>query len=93
MDYKLVQKCVLTGIFSLVIGYITEYILTKLKKEDNILTKIKNNNKNKYLFYIYAFCFGFILRFFLETIGFEAYCEQKCNQGKCDYVCTLKINA
>jgi hypothetical protein len=91
MDYKLIKKCVWTGIFSFVIGMITEYILHKYGKDDNILTKYKN--KNKYLFCIYAFCFGFLLRDFLEIIGFEAYCEQKCNLGKCDYVCTVKIKA
>jgi|688.fasta_scaffold1861533_1 hypothetical protein len=90
MDYDLVKKCVYTGLFSLVIGIITEIILSKLGKTDNILTKTKS--KNNTLFFIYAYSFGFILRYFLEIIGFEAYCEQKCIQDKCKYVCTLKIN-
>ncbi len=82
--------CTNTGIFTILIGLIVEKILVKLEKYDNFLTKQKNRNFSHLL--IYLGLFGFGIQFLLIYIGFEAYCEKKCSNGSCNYVCSVKIN-
>jgi len=91
MNNKLIKEGIYIGIFTVFIGFLTEYILTKFNKKDNFLSKLK---ENKQLFILYLFIFGILLHLFLEYSGFEAYCEKKCNSdGVCNYVCTVKVNA
>lgn len=90
MSNSLMVKSIYTGIFSIFIGIVTEKILIKCDKCDNFLTQKKKHNYYTYLLMLFGI--GFIIRFVLEYIGFEAYCEKKCNAGKCDYVCSIKMN-
>lgn len=87
---KTTINSIYTGIFAVMISVITEKILVKLNRENNILTKTKK--KNYCLFLFWSFVIGFIIRFVLEYIGFEAYCEKKCQGNNCNYTCTVKIN-
>jgi hypothetical protein len=87
---QLIINSIYTGLFALVMGIIIEKILKKLNRPNNILTKTKEKNYCKFLFF--SFAFGFLIRFILEYIGFEAYCEKKCNGNNCNYTCTVKIN-
>lgn len=87
---KTTINSIYTGIFTVLVGVITEKILVKINRENNILTKTKK--KNCCLFFFWSFAIGFSIRFVLEYIGFEAYCEKKCQGNICNYTCTVKIN-
>lgn len=87
---KTITNSLYTGLFTIIISMITEKILVKLKRPNNILTKTKK--KNYYLYIFFSFLVGFSIRFILEYIGFEAYCEKKCSGNDCNYTCTVKIN-
>ena len=87
---KTIINSIYTGIFAVMISVITEKILVKLNRENNVLTNTKK--KNYCVFIFWSFIIGFSIRFVLEYIGFEAYCEKKCQGDVCNYTCTIKIN-
>jgi hypothetical protein len=86
----LIIKCILVGLFTIVIGFFTERTLNKCDRKNNFLTKLKNN----YIYFIIIlFLFGVFIHIISVYSGFEAYCEKKCVDNVCKYVCTVKINA
>jgi len=93
MEYseKIIINSIYTGLFTVVISMITEKVLVKLRRPNNILTKTKKQNYCQFI--LSSFAIGFVIRFILEYVGFEAYCEKKCNGNSCNYVCTVKVNA
>ena len=88
---NIIFNCVKVGVITVILMVITEKILYKYNKKNNFLTRLKK--KNCCLFILSLFIVGTIIQFFAEYTGFEAYCEKKCIDGKCDYVCNIKIKA
>lgn len=88
---KLILHCIIIGIFTIFIGLVVEIMLRSKKRECNFLTKLKKRNIS--LLILVLFIFGFFIHYLFEYSGFEAYCEKKCIDGKCDYVCNIKMNA
>jgi len=87
---KLILHCIIIGIFTILMGLLTEKTLSKYQRKNNFLSKLKHNYP---LFIVSLFTFGIILHLLFEYSGFEAYCEKKCNdQNVCSYVCTIKMN-
>ena len=84
ISYRLLFNCFIIGIFTIIIGIITEHILCKFDKKDNCLSRIKIYYSN---FIILLFIFGFTVHLFFECSGFESYCEKKCINNNCSYIC------
>lgn len=91
INKELLKRCLIAGITAMIIGYITEYILYKKDRHDNFLTKMKQ--KCLYRFLVLLFLIGCGIHIFSELIGFEAYCEKKCNAGTCSYTCRIGFKA
>ena len=92
INNELVKRSIISGIISVIIGYTTEKILYVNDCHDNFLTKMKQ--KCILRFILSLFLFGCCVHIFSELIGFEAYCERKCNEaGKCSYSCRVGFKA
>jgi hypothetical protein len=91
MDNKLIKNSIYIGIFTIIIGFITEKILYKFNRKNNFLTRWKQSLPN---FIVILFVIGLLINLLIEYSGFEASCTRKCDRltNKCDYVCNVKIN-
>jgi hypothetical protein len=87
---KLIFNCFIIGIFAIFIGLCSEKILKLCKKPNNCLTKMKNNFT---IFIVTLFVIGIVIHLFSVFIGLEAYCEKKCIDNNCNYVCSIKMPA
>ena len=89
MDNSLLKNCVIIGIFTVGIGFLTERTLNKLNRKNNFLSRLKRSFPQ---FILTLFLFGICLHLLLEYTGFEASCTRKCNaMNQCNYVCEVKI--
>ena len=89
MDNKLISNCIIIGIFTVIVGYMTEKTLNKFNRKNNFLSNLKQST---FKFIITLFLFGVSLHLLLEYSGFEANCIRKCDtQNNCNYVCTIKV--
>ena len=86
----IIENYIFIGFFTVIIGYIIEHLLSSNNINDNYLTKLNKQNKIKFI--IYMFSIGVIIQFILQIIGFETYCERKCELNKCFYNCNIKFN-
>jgi len=90
MDNNLLKKCVIIGIFTVVIGIFTEKTLHKFNRKNNFLSRLRRSFPQ---FVATLFLFGIGLYLLLEYSGFEASCSRKCDDitKQCNYVCEIKI--
>ena len=91
MNTKTIVNSIYVGIFTIIIGIITEKILYKLNRKNNFLTRWSHN----YLKFIcYLFIIGLFINSVMEISGFETSCTKKCDPitNTCNYVCNVKIN-
>jgi len=88
---QLIINNIYAGIFSIMIGYITEKILYTFNRKNNFLTRWKHSFPK---FIILLFLIGVLINSFVEYTGFEANCTRKCDSltNKCNYVCNIKMN-
>jgi len=92
LNNPLIEKCIIIGIITVIIGMLTEKILTYYESTNNFLSKAKNSNTTTFI--LYLFIFGYSLGYIMDLIGFEAYCERKCNEANfCNYSCKVGFKA
>ena len=73
---KLTYELMSIGLISFIGGFLTEYYLNK-KNRENILSKIKRDNK--YKFYLYLLLFGIGFHLLIEYIGINKWqCKKIC---------------
>ena len=89
MFNKLTFELCIVGTVSFIGGLLTEYYLKKNNK-NNMLSKIKNNNR--YKFYIYLLLFGVSFHLLIEYFGINQWqCKKICYNNQCKYICYKKI--
>lgn len=91
INNKLLKDCIIIGIFTNILGLITEKILYKYNRKNNFLSNTKKESFLKLV--IILFFIGVGLHLFVIYSGLEVYCERRCNElNECKYVCKLEMN-
>lgn len=84
----LFRDCCLMGLLAVVLGVISEKILSYNECKDNFLSRMKQ--QNKFRFILTLFIFGAVVHYAFDYVGFEAYCEKRCIDNVCSYSCGIR---